>query len=249
MPESKSSHRQSIINFPARPEFSFSNFVVYEGSEIAFASAKEICSSEKISYNTLYISGESGLGKTHLLVSIGNSVAENLPGKKALYLRCDDFVRNIALEESSFANKTLGQLADVNYLLMDNIDQISGQGLAQEKLYHIYNTIAERGGKIVFSGRKSPDQLFNTESYLKSRFNWGMTATIRRMDDAASARVIKKLCRDIDLDVSDKIITFLLNRIPRDYPSLKKALTKINQKSFARKSKVTLPLVKETLDL
>lgn len=249
MPESKNSHRQLALPFPARPEFSFSNFAVFQGSEIAFAAAREICSGGKIPYDTLYIAGESGLGKTHLLIAIGNRVAENLPDKKALYIRCDDFIRNIELEESSSENKTLSLLADVDYLLMDNIDQISGCALAQEKLYHIYNTITGRGGKIVFSGRQPPDQLFATESYLKSRFKWGMTAVIQPMDDAASAKVVKKLCRDIDLDVSDKIVAFLLNRISRDYSSLKNAVAKINQESYARKKKVTLPLVKETLGL
>ena len=249
MPENASPHRQLIINFPARPEYCFSNFVVYQGSEIAFATANEISSGGEIPYQTLYISGETGLGKTHLLISIGNSLAETQPDKKTLYLLCDDFIRNIEVEDPSSTNKTVRQLADVDYLLMDNIDHISGHALAQEKLYYIYNTVTERGGKIIFAGRMAPDQLFATESFLKSRFNWGMTVMLRRMDDAASARVIKKLCKDIDLSVSDNIINFMLSRIRRDYPSFKNAIAKINQESFARKSKVTLPLVKETLAL
>jgi len=249
MPDSKKTHSQLIIDFPARPEYCFSNFVVYQGSEIAFAAANEICAGGNIPYSALYISGERGLGKTHLLISIGNSLAKNLPAKKTLYLRCDDFIRNAGSAGSSSANESLSRLADVDYLLMDNIDAISGHALAQEKLYYIYNAVTERGGKIVFAGRLAPEQMSATESFLKSRFNWGMTASIMRMDDAASSRVVKKLCRDVDLRISDKIIAFMLNRIRRDYPSFKNAVAKINQESFAKKSKVTLPLVKEALAL
>jgi len=248
MPE-ENPHQQTIINFPSSPEFNFSNFVIYKGSEIAFFAAKDICADGELDYSTLYISGESGLGKTHLLISIGNSVVENFPDKKALYLGCEDFVRNIENAESTDANKILDQLDDVDFLLMDNVDAVSGNELAQAKLYHIYNTLTERGAKIVLSGKQSPDQLFETEDYLTSRFQWGMTALISEMDDAASTQVIKKLCRDINLSIPPMVITFMLTRISRDFDSLRNAVSKINQESLTRKSKVTIPLVKETLGI
>jgi chromosomal replication initiator protein len=241
--------RQSIIDFPSSPEFNFTNFVIYKNSEIAYFSAKDICADGDLDYSTLYISGASGLGKTHLLMAIGNSLAENFPDKKALYLRSEDFIRNVAEEEADATNKTLDQLSDVDFLLMDNMDEIAGDELAQEKLYHIYNTLTERGSKIIFAGRKTPVQETETEDYLKSRFQWGMTAEIHEMDDAASSQVIKKLCKDINLSFPPMVITFMLTRISRDFDSIKNAVTKINEESLTRKSKVTIPLVKETLGL
>ncbi|MCH8207855.1 MAG: ATP-binding protein [Nitrospinae bacterium] len=245
----ESANRQLTLNFPAQPQYRFSNFVQFQGSRIAFEAANEICSGDPAPYNTLFISGEKGLGKTHLLISIGNEIAENSPDKKALYIRCEDFIHNIDNEEESSDPKSFKQLAEVDYFLMDDVDRICGHKKAQEKLYYIYNEVTGRDGKMVFSGRKNPDQLSATESFLRSRFKWGMTAEIQKMDDAASAQLIKKLCRDMELDVPDNISAYLLNRIPRDYPSLKNAVTKINQESLTRKRKVTLPLVKEALGL
>ena len=249
MADKKQTPHQTIIDFPSSPEFNFTNFVIYKGSEVAFFSAKDICTDGELEYSTLYISGESGLGKTHLLISIGNSVAENFPDKKALYINSEDFIRNIETEEATQANTTLDQLSDVDFLLMDNMDVISGHELGQEKLYHIFNTLTERGAKIIFAGRKTPVQNSETEDYLKSRFQWGMTALIDEMDDAASSQVIKKLCKDIHLSFPDMVITFMLTRISRDFDSLRNAVTKINEESLTRKSKVTIPLVKETLGL
>lgn len=247
--EKESANRQLTLNFPAQPQFRFSNFVQFQGSQIAFKAANEICSGDSTSYNTLFISGEKGLGKTHLLISIGNEIAENSPDKKALYVRCEDFIHNIEKEDESSDPKSFKQLAEVDYFLMDDVDRICGNKKAQEILYYIYNEVTGRGGKMVFSGRKNPDQLSATESFLKSRFKWGMTAEIQNMDDAASARLIKKLCQDIELGVPDNIISYLLDRIPRDYLSLKNAVTKINQESLAQKRKVTLPLVKAAMGL
>ena len=247
--EKEGANRQLTLNFPAQPQYRFSNFVQFQGSRIAFEAANEICSGDPVPYNTLFISGEKGLGKTHLLISIGNEIAENSPDKKALYIRCEDFIHNIGNEKGFSDPKSLKHLAEVDYFLMDNIDRICGHKKAQEKLYYIYNEVTGRDGKMVFSGRINPDQLSATESFLSSRFKWGMTAEIKQMDDAASAQLIKKLCQDIGLDVPDHIIAYLLNRIPRDYPSLKNTVTKINRESFAQKRKVTLPMVKEALGL
>lgn len=241
--------RQTIINFPSQPEYNFTNFVIYKNSEIAYFAAKDICADGELDYKTLYISGASGLGKTHLLMAIGNHVAENFPDKKALYLRSEDFIRNAAEEKADATNKTLDQLEDVDFLLMDNMDEIAGDELGQEKLYHIYNTLTERGAKIIFAGRKTPVQETETEEYLKSRFQWGMTAEINEMDDAASSQVIKKLSKDINLSFPPMVITYMLTRISRDYHTLKNAVVKINEESLTRKSKVTIPLVKETLGL
>ena len=130
---------------------------------------------------------------------------------------------------------------------MDDVDRIAGHPASQQKLYQIYNSIIERGGKIIFTGRTS--DLPDLEDYLKSRLQWGMTAEIQTMDDATSAKLFEKLGRDLGVEVPEKTIAFLLNRIPRDFPSIKSAVTRINEESLKQKKKVTLPLVKTALDL
>lgn len=249
MSEKNLRERQLLLNFPSRPEFSFSNFVVSKSSQLAFDSARQICSSADTPFRTLYLCGNKGLGKTHLLIAIGNYVAENFTDKKALYVSCRNFVGKIKAEDSETVNQAVQKILNVDYLLLDDIDWISGQTVAQEKLYLIYNSLVEMDKNIVFAGRQDPGHLSSTEAFLTSRLQWGMVAELKPIDDGAMAEIIKKLAQDFDLVMPDKIITFLLTRIPRDYHSVQSAIATINRESYILKKKVTLPLVKSALKI
>ena len=120
---------------------------------------------------------------------------------------------------------------------------------AQEKLYHIYNTIIEKGGKVAFTSCSSPEKIEDAESYLTSRFQSGMLAEIKPIDDDTTAKIIKKLALDINLILPENIIHFLLSRIPRDFSSIKDSVSALNRESYLRKKKVTLSLVKKTLKI
>ncbi|MCH8157878.1 MAG: hypothetical protein IID18_09065, partial [Nitrospinae bacterium] len=143
----------------------------------------------------------------------------------------------------------IATLSHVALFLLDAVYHICGQRSSQEKLYLIYNTLIENGKKIAFAGNLNPDKLKATESYLTSRFQWGMTAELRPIDDDTTAKIILKLAKDIELNIPDNIVDYLLTRIPRDFLSIKHAVTKINHESYVQKKKVSVPLVKATLDL
>ena len=241
--------RQSILNFPAGSEYDFSNFVVSPGSQFAVSLAREICSGAEVPYQTLFLTGAQGMGKTHLLIAIGNHIAQSLPEKNVLYVHCPDFIRLIESNSAETAPSRLTPYENLDFFLMDDVDRIAGHPASQEKLYLIYNSIMERGGKIVFTGRTSPDDLPDTEDYLISRLHWGMTAEIQAMDDATSARLFEKLGRDVGVEVPEKTVAFLLKRIPRDFPSIQDAVTRINEESLKQKKKVSLPLVKTALSI
>lgn len=239
--------QQLLLNFPSHPEYDFSNFVVSDGSRIAFETAKEFCSGNPVAFQALYLFGQKNLGKTHLLLSIGNRAAEK--GLRAVCIQGSDFADKIGDGLSSEAQQTLEQLLDVDFFLMDNIEGIAHSPTAQEKLYHVYNQVTEKGGKLAFTASLPPDKTSAMESYLTSRFQWGMVAEIKPIDDATTAKIIMKLAKDINLTLPEPIIHFLLSRIPRDFISLQNAITTINQESYLKKKKVTLPLVKTALDL
>ena len=238
MPDQSS--KQLLLNFPAHPEFNFSNFVVSIGSRLAFDAAMNFCSENHTLYQSLFIFGQKNLGKTHLLLSIGNHVAEK--GAKALYIQGTDFLNKVGAS-------TQTQLMNVDYFLLDDIEELTASKLAQEKLYHIYNTIIEKGGKVAFTSRSSPEKIENAESYLTSRFQSGMLTEIKPIDDDTTAKIIKKLALDINLILTENIIHFLLSRIPRDYFSIKDAVSALNQESYLQKKKVTLSLVKKALKI
>ncbi len=239
--------QQLILNFPSHPEHNFSNFVVSDGSHIAFETAKEFCSGNPIAFQVLYLFGQKNLGKTHLLLSIGNQAAEN--GLHAVCIQGNDFSDKIGDGISPEAQQSLDQLLNVDFFLIDNVECIAHSPTAQEKLYYIYNHITEKGGKLAFTASLPPDKNSAMKSYLTSRFQWGMVAEIKPIDDATTAKIIMKLAKDINLTLPEPIIHFLLSRIPRDFISIQNAVTTINQKSYIKKKKVTLPLVKMALDL
>ncbi len=249
MADHDSPSRQYVFQFPARPEYRFDNFIVSNGTSFAWTCARRMCSGEPVTYQSLYLSGPRGLGKTHLLMAIGNHLAESGFPARALYVHCRDLIESLKRGESGLPGNLGTPGSEINFLLLDDIDRITGNRPAQEALYRVYNQTLEQGGKMVFAGRTPADQLEKTESFLTSRFKWGMTAELLPMDDAATAQLIQKLAEDRGLDVPDKIITYLLNRIPRDFQSVKSAVTRINEESLRQKHKVTLPLVKTALGL
>lgn len=249
MAEYDPSSRQGILKFPIRPEYCFSNFIVSEGSRFALACAREICSGEEVPYQSLYLSGDKGLGKTHLLMAIGNHLAETGSPAKALYVHCRDLIDSLNADPGDTPGSLGTPDSRVDFLLLDEIDRIAGHSPAQEALYRVYNQTLETGGKMVFAGRVSADRLQATESFITSRFKWGMTAEILPMDDAATAQLFHKLAGDLGLEMPEAIITYLLTRIGRDFSSVKNAVTRINEESLRQKHKVTLPLVKTALGL
>jgi chromosomal replication initiator protein len=241
--------RQYIFQFPARPEYRFDNFIVSNGSSFAWTCARRICSGDPVTYQSLYLSGASGLGKTHLLMSIGNHLAETDSHAKALYVHCRDLIESLSRGDSGLPGNLGTPGSKIDFLLLDDIDRITGNFSVQETLYRIYNQTLEQGGKMVFAGRTPADKLEKTESFLTSRFKWGMTAELLPMDNEATAQLIQKLAEDLGLDIPDKVITYLLSRIPRDFQSVKSAVTRINEESLRQKHKATLPLVKTALGL
>ena len=136
---------------------------------------------------------------------------------------------------------------DVDYFLLDDVEEMASSTAAQEKLYNIYNTIIDNGGKVAFTSSFSPEKIKNAESYLTSRFEWGMLAEIKSIDDETTSKIIQKLANDISLTLPKNIINYLLTRIPRDFISIQNAISTINQESYTQKKKVTLPLVKNAL--
>ncbi len=247
MAEHDSTSRQCILHFPACPEYRFSNFIVSQGSRFALACARDICSGDPVTYQSLYLSGAGGLGKTHLLMAIGNHLAET--GTQALYVHCRDLIESLDQGESELPGNLGTPASEIDFLLLDDIDRVAAHPAAQEALYRVYNQTLEQGGTMVFAGRTPLDRLEQTERFLTSRFKWGMTAEILPMEDEATARLLHKLGEDVGLDIPDKIISYLLTRIPRDFRSIKNAVARINEESLRQKHKVTLPLVKTALGL
>ena len=158
-------------------KYQFENFVEKDGNALAKKEALEVVKNLGLKYNPLYIYGESGSGKTHLLQAIGNKVLENNPEKRVKYISAENL-----LDNELKIQRVRGEELDL--LLVDDI-QVLGEKdiLIQEKFFNLFNSFFDRKTQIVLSGNSEPDQLKNVQSRLIVRFKWGMTVCLRSLED------------------------------------------------------------------
>ena len=158
-------------------KYQFENFVEKDGNALAKKEALEVVKNLGLKYNPLYIYGESGSGKTHLLQAIGNKVLENNPEKRVKYISAEDLLEN-ELEIQKVRSE------EFDLLIVDDI-QILGEKdiLIQEKFFNLFNSQHYKNKQMVFSSDSEPDQLKNIQSRLIVRFKWGMTACLTSLED------------------------------------------------------------------
>ena len=158
-------------------KYQFENFIEKDGNALAKKEALEVVKNLGSKYNPLYIYGESGSGKTHLLQAIGNKVLENNPEKRVKYISAKDLLEN-ELE----IQKVRSEKFDL--LIVDDI-QILGEkdDMIQEQFFNLFNSQHDMNKQMVFSGDSEPDQLENLNFHLIVRFKWGMTACLTSLED------------------------------------------------------------------
>ena len=160
--------QSSLLN----PSYTFDNFVVGDSNQFAFISSKQVASNPGKAYNPLFIYGSTGLGKTHLLQSIGNECLEN--GKTVICITSEqftsDFIRNL---ENRTMNKFKEKYRNCDVLLIDDVQFFHKSEKTQEEFFHTFNEIHAKKGQIVMTSDKPPKMLKDFEERLKSRFEWG----------------------------------------------------------------------------
>ncbi len=242
-----SGNAQFLFRFPAQSLFSFDSFIESTASAFALSSAKSLVRDVDAPFQSLFISGGTGSGKTHLLMAMGNEASQH--GRDTLYISCKEWIQKLNSTTPEQGLVWADEVSRHQLLLMDDVDCLTGMPQAQEILYQVYNTLRDNGDRLALTSLLPPGQLKETESYLKSRFQWGLTVGLDILSEDALTSVLLKLGKDRGLELPERVVNFLIQRLPRDYPSLKSAIEKINTKSLQEKKKVSLPLVKSALDV
>ena len=158
-------------------KYQLKNFLEKDGNDLAKKGAVAVVENLGLQYNPLYIYGESGSGKTHLLQAIGNKVLENNPEKRVKYISAENLLEN-EIEIQKVRSE------EFDLLIVDDI-QVLGEkdDMIQEKFFNLFNSLFGRNTQIVLSGNSEPDQLKNVQSRLIVRFKWGMTVCLRSLED------------------------------------------------------------------
>lgn len=197
------------------PRYTFETFVIGPFNELAHAAAEVVAKSPGIAYNPLFIYGETGRGKTHLVQAIGNYIKKVSPTKKVFYLTAErfgfEFMNAItARTMPSFKEKYRGY----DVLIMDDIQFFSKKGTIQEEFFHLFNTLHDANRQIVCSSDKHPNLIPDITERLKSRFISGMTAAINEPDHESRMAIIRAKGAAIGLSLSPDVIEALSMAVP-----------------------------------
>ena len=193
-------------------KFTFENFVVGNSNKFAHAAANAVAMNPAGAYNPLFIYGGSGLGKTHLMKAISNTIHENHPEYRIAYLKCEDFTNELidAIKyhcTEEFRSKY--RLVDV--LLIDDIQFLAGKVQTQEEFFHTFNTLHDAHKQIVLTSDRSPKEIYTLQTRLQTRFEMGLMADIVPPDFETRVAILKKKCDNFNITIPENMLAYIAN--------------------------------------
>ena len=230
--------------------FTFERFVVGNSNKFAHAAAKAVAENPAGVYNPLFIYGQSGLGKTHLLYAIGNVVRKNKPEARIVYIKGDDFTNELISAIQSGKNKEFREkyrMADL--FLVDDIQFIAGKIQTQEEFFHTFNTLYESGRQIVLTSDRPPMEILRLEDRLKSRFEWGLLADIQPPDYETRVAIVKNKAQQLGIIISDEISDCIAERVTSNVRQLEGVVNKLRAYNELLDDDIDLARVKQIIDV
>ena len=238
------------------PKYTFENFVVGNSNRFAHAAALAVAEDPGHIYNPLFIYGNSGLGKTHLMHAIGNYIIRN-SNKKVLYITSEQFVNDfVSMNRKDDTGTNFNYVEffkhkyrNIDVLIIDDIQYLGGATETQKEFFHTFNTLYEGNKQIIISSDSSPDDLKKLEDRLRTRFGWGLAVDIFPPDLELRSAIIKKkiVGEDISKPIPEEVIDYMASTISGNIRNLEGALTRLIAYSATWGSEITLSLAQEAL--
>lgn len=210
------------------PRNSFETFVVGENNRFAHAAAQAVAQNPAKTYNPLFLWGGVGLGKTHLMQAIGQTVAARGKNTKVIYLSSEKFTNEFidAIQNNALV-KFRKRYRQADVLLIDDIQFLAGKERSQEEFFHTFNTLFDGHKQIVLSSDRAPSEISNLEARLVSRFEWGMAAQLQPPDVETRMAILQKKAESLSIKLDREIIVFLAERIRNNIRRLEGALMRV----------------------
>ncbi|MGI5936775.1 MAG: chromosomal replication initiator protein DnaA [Oscillospiraceae bacterium] len=212
--DSYQSQKESDDSLPEIAGFTFDNFVVGPSNKFAHAAAVAVAENPGKAYNPLFIYGNSGLGKTHLLLAIGQYIHEKEPSKKIAYVKGDEFTN---LMVRSIKDNTQEEFRQkyryVDLFLVDDIQFIAGKLGVQEEFFHTFNTLYEAGKQIVITSDRPPMEMSKLEDRLRTRFEGGLMADVQPPDFETRMAITRNKAAQLGLILSDEVVEYIAENI------------------------------------
>jgi chromosomal replication initiator protein len=229
-------------------DFTFDTFVQGKSNQLAHAASIQVSENAGGAYNPLFIYGGVGLGKTHLMQAIGNSIMARDPNARVVYLHSERFVQDMvkALQHNTI-NEFKKFYRSVNALLIDDIQFFAGKERSQEEFFHTFNALLEGHQQIVLTCDRYPKEVSGLEERLKSRFGWGLTVAIEPPELETRVAILLRKAVQLGADLPQEVAFFIAKRIRSNIRELEGALRRVIANSKFTSQPITLEFAKEAL--
>jgi len=226
--ESYISETRTDDTLPEVAGFTFDNFVVGPSNKYAHAAAVAVSENPGSVYNPLFIYGNSGLGKTHLLLAIGQSIHARNPAAKVVYLKGDDFTNDLILAIREGSQEQFRQkYRNADLLLMDDIQFIAGKQQTQEEFFHTFNALYEAGKQIVVTSDRPPLEMNKLEERIRTRLEWGLMADVQPPDVETRMAITRNKAAQLGMLLPDDVVEYIAEKITSNIRQLEGVVKKL----------------------
>jgi chromosomal replication initiator protein len=230
------------------PKYSFDNFVIGASNRFAHAAAVAVAEAPAKAYNPLFVYGESGLGKTHLLHAIGHYAASLYPGIRVRYVSSEeftnDFINSIANNRASVFQS---RYREIDILLIDDIQFLQGKDSTQEAFFHTFNTLHDHNKQVVITSDLPPKHLTGFEDRMRSRFEWGLITDVQAPDLETRIAILRKKAQNEKLQVGNDILEYMASKVSSNIRELEGTLIRVTAFANLNRTPVDMALVQTVL--
>lgn len=233
---------------PLNENYTFENFVIGPNNQLAHAAAKSVSRSPATQFNPLFIYGESGLGKTHLIQAIGHYIQQERPYLKVLYIPTEQFINEFIYSIQTNTQQSFKiKYRNVDILLIDDIQFLEKKEETQNEFFHTFNTLYENKKQIVISSDRPPKQIATLADRLRTRFEWGMITDIQIPNLETREAILRNKASKENIVISDEAFNYIARRITSNIRALESALANLRMVYDIHKEVITIKHVKDHL--
>ena len=233
---------------PEMGGFTFDRFVVGPSNKYAYAAARGVSENPGTKYNPLFIYGNSGLGKTHLLMAIGQYIHEHDPAAAIAYVKGDEFTNQMVHSiQSGTAEEFRRKYRNVDLFLVDDIQFIAGKESTQEEFFHTFNNIYEAGHQIVITSDRPPIDMLKLDDRLRTRFEGGLMADVQPPDMETRMAITRNKAAQIGLILPDDVVEYIAENITANIRQLEGVVKRLTAYKEILDDKITISSVKRAI--
>ena len=230
------------------PRFTFDTFVIGGSNNIAYAAAKAVAAQPAKAFNPLYIYGDVGLGKTHLMHAIGNKIKEDNPSARITYVTSETFTNELIQSIQDNTNAQFrNKYRNVDVLMIDDVQFIAGKNTTQEEFFNTFNTLHTSGRQIVISSDKPPKEIPALEERLRSRFEGGLITDIQSPDYETRMAILQKKADQENIIIDPRVLSLIATKANRIVRQLEGAFTRVVAFSKLLGTPITLSMADSAL--